>query len=93
MTAVTLALCETSTAGPLTPNHVRQVGPEGLKLGGGIPTPALCGRDLRGGWDLRAVDAAELQRLADGRTEDGRPFVHPDCASLALDLFARNGKR
>ncbi len=35
--------------------HLRRVGPEGVKLGGGVP-PALCGAEL--GWDTRFPLAA-----------------------------------
>lgn len=52
--------CESSTASSTSPWHIRKVSSIGLKLGGGIDTPSLCGRvrpigdDLRGfgGWDL-----------------------------------------
>lgn len=57
---VTLAYCETSSATVFSPFHVRVVGDEGLKTGGGAPGSALCGRDLRRGWDVREVTAAEL---------------------------------
>jgi hypothetical protein len=55
------AFCESVTG--IGPWHIRKLGPAGLKLGGGIDTPSLCGR-LRplgdhtaerlggGGWDL-----------------------------------------
>ena len=47
-----LSFCERVNAGPASPVHLRRVGPEGTKLGGGVPGAALCGRDLRHGWDL-----------------------------------------
>ena len=58
------AFCESVHAPPKGSWHIRRLGPAGLKLGGGIDTPSLCGR-LRpfgdntperhgaGGWDLR----------------------------------------
>lgn len=68
--------CETVTAGPSTPWHIRLRG-QGAPLlpGGGISGPAACGRDLAGGWDipgrgvsttdLASLDAAVCQRCAD----------------------------
>lgn len=47
-----LAYCERNTAGPVSPVHIRIVGEEGLRLGGGVPNHALCCADVRGGWDL-----------------------------------------
>lgn len=87
MTGRVLSLCETVTAGPLTPNHVRWVGPEGLKVGGGLRGPALaalCGRDLAGGWDVRAVDVAELRRLARAGFDSGQQWVCESCTAEAL---------
>lgn len=45
------AFCETVTAGPLSPWHIRVI-PDGeaRKFGGGATTPALCGRVVA--WDL-----------------------------------------
>lgn len=45
------SFCETVTAGPQTPWHIRTVTDTGLHLGGGADTPALCGRVVA--WDLR----------------------------------------
>jgi hypothetical protein len=47
------AFCEHTTAGSRTPWHIRIVGPEGLKLGGGCPAP-LCRTYDRwiNGWDM-----------------------------------------
>lgn len=59
-----LSFCEPVTATPFSKWHIREVGPEGLKLDGGIPNEPLCGRDLRHGWDLQLrVDAESLTRL------------------------------
>lgn len=59
--APTLSYCETAGASTYTPIHVRVVGPEGLKTGGGAPGAALCGRELRFGWDLRLVTVDQLR--------------------------------
>lgn len=58
------AFCESVHAAPLAPWHIRKLSEAGLKTGGGIDTPSLCGRvrpfgdesgERRGagGWDLR----------------------------------------
>lgn len=44
------SFCETVTAGPSTPWHIRKLTEVGKKLGGGADTPALCGRIVS--WDL-----------------------------------------
>lgn len=76
----TLAFCERVTAGPFTPWHIRRVGVEGLKLGGGAPDTVLCGAELRHGWDRElAVDTASVERLL--RPDDkGRTAVCVACA-------------
>lgn len=51
------AYCETVTASPFSPHHIRQLTEVGLKLGGGADTPALCGRALNGGWDTQLIPA------------------------------------
>ncbi len=86
-----LSLCETVTAGPLASNHVRVVGPEGLKLGGGAPGAALCGRDLAKGWDLREINAQEIHRLSQSINDAGRPWVCRPCADAALALTGAGG--
>ncbi|MBT0771753.1 hypothetical protein KIH74_22625 [Kineosporia sp. J2-2] len=48
-----LAFCESNWAGPESPWHIRVVGSEGLKPGGGVNATALCGREIKG-WDLPA---------------------------------------
>jgi hypothetical protein len=56
--------------------HLREVGPEGLKLGGGAP-PALCGAKL--GWDTQIP-------LEAWGTEDRIPSTWCDeCKKLAED--------
>lgn len=47
------SICETSTAGPETPWHLRKLSSVGPKYGGGADTPALCGRIVA--WDLPVV--------------------------------------
>jgi len=44
------SFCETVTAGPLSPWHIRPLIGGERKLGGGATTPALCGRTVA--WDL-----------------------------------------
>lgn len=77
---VTHAFCESVHATPDSPVHLRAIGPEGLKPGGGIPTPALCGRDLHGGWDIPddQVTAARVTALLE-HTGPGR--LCPSCAT------------
>lgn len=48
------ALCEPVSATTRSREHIRRVGPEGFKYGGGIPNEAICGANVRRGWDLRA---------------------------------------
>lgn len=45
------SFCETATAGPMAPWHIRELTDKGRKLGGGADTPALCGRAVA--WDLQ----------------------------------------
>jgi hypothetical protein len=87
--AVTLAYCETSSATVFSPHHVRVVGPEGLKTGGGAPGAALCGRDLRNGWDLRETTATELasDRVGPDRNHPGHTCR--GCRDAALALVER----
>lgn len=44
------AFCETVTASSQSKWHIRKLGEAGLKLGGGVDTKALCGREVA--WDL-----------------------------------------
>lgn len=63
---VTHAYCERVTATPTSPIHLRQVGTEGLKLGGGIPedVAALCGATIARGWDLPTDVPSTVERAA-----------------------------
>lgn len=84
------SFCESVYATPTSPHHIREVGPEGLKQGGGVPVPALCGRDLHRGWDTHALDpavndAARLIRLSTPiATDDNRVHVCPKCVAEYL---------
>lgn len=82
---VTYAYCEPTWATPLSKEHIRKVGPEGLMLGGGVPGEALCGRDLARGWDVpRNVDHTSALVLSSPRLGDGRVFLCPVCADTYL---------
>lgn len=45
------SFCETITAGPETPWHIRELTSAGRKLGGGADTLSLCNKKVS--WDLR----------------------------------------
>lgn len=77
---VTHAFCESVHATPDSPVHLRAVGSEGLLPGGGIPTAALCGRDVHGGWDL-AEDAVTPERVAELRDYTGIGRLCPACVT------------
>lgn len=89
---LTLAYCETSSATTFSPHHVRVVGPEGLKLGGGAPGSALCGRDLRHGWDVREVSRDELVSARVDRDPDWPGHTCRACRDEALALLDREAK-
>lgn len=57
--AARYSICETITAGPTTPRHLRVLVDE-LKPGGGADSPALCGREVA--WDIREIPLAEVPR-------------------------------
>lgn len=44
------AFCEPVTAAPGSRWHIRKLTDKGVKLSGGVDTPALCGREVC--WDL-----------------------------------------
>ena len=78
----TFAWCEPATAGPMAPNHLRVIGEEGIKLTGGAPGSAMCGRDLRYGWDLkREVTPETVTRLATPRDGDGHVWACLPCVT------------
>ena len=71
-----LAWCETSTAGALTPNHLRALTPgEALRTGGGLFIQALCGRDLAGGWDLAFADPHHVADRLERQPETARVCI------------------
>lgn len=83
-----LAFCEPGNAMAMGKEHVRVVGPEGHKYGGGIPGAALCGRDLRKGWDLqRQVTADAIRTLGTARPGDGHVWLCADCGTAAQRLL------
>lgn len=63
--------CETVTAGPLQPWHLRPPGTKGRCLGGGAGTPSLCGREVA--WDIGIVATTEAI---------GRHSTCPRCAAV-----------
>ncbi|MFE6967239.1 hypothetical protein ACFVAJ_19325 [Agromyces sp. NPDC057679] len=70
--------CETATAGPTTPNHIRELSEQGMKTGGGADTKALCGREVA--WDLREADLLNLEAESD---DVGYTFICPSCRDAA----------
>lgn len=82
------AFCEPATATPTSYWHIRVVGEEGLKFGGGIPGPVLCDSDrMMRGWDLRGeVTPESVAAYATARSGDGRVFVCPACAAVYAAL-------
>lgn len=75
------AECEGSFASPTSLVHLRTLADgEELQTGGGLRVSTLCGRDLAGGWDVRVVTIAEVDRLA-GAMRPGQPgAICPRCA-------------
>ena len=79
-----LSYCERVTATPTSPVHIRMVGLEGRKLGGGIPGAALCGAEVRNGWDLPTDVPSTLAGYAEiPQDRPGRMCLR--CARAALD--------
>ena len=71
--------CESIHAGGASPWHIRRLGHAGVKLGGGIDTPGLCGRPEVGrGWDLSV-----------GLTEHHLGHSCPRCVTLYRDAKER----
>ena len=60
-TATGYAYCESVSASALSPHHIRKLTDVGLKLGGGVDTPTLCGKDIHitNGWDTSPVEATD----------------------------------
>ena len=83
-----LSFCERSTATAFSKEHIRWVGAEGLKFGGGAPDTTLCGAPLGAGWDLQSVvDVPTVRRLGSPRLGDGRVFLCADCRDEALRIL------
>jgi hypothetical protein len=61
------SFCESVTASALSPHHIRKLTDVGLKLGGGVDTPTLCGKDIHitNGWDTSVVEPDDGPRLFD----------------------------
>ena len=56
------SFCESISAGPQSPWHLRELTSVGRKLGGGIDTSSLCGR-VKKGWDLEVeITAFHLKK-------------------------------
>jgi hypothetical protein len=88
------SFCERVTATPTSPEHIRVVGEEGLKLGGGAPDTVLCGASLSKGWDLNnAVDAETVRRLSTPRDADGHVFLCLRCAEADNELTAGQNRQ
>lgn len=89
-----LAFCEGSWATDVGPWHVREVTDGVLYPGGGVPNPALCGRDLRRGWDLPrvTVDAVTVSRLANAPRERGRPAALCPARATAVETRLSEGQ-
>lgn len=80
-----LAFCETSGASILSPVHIREIGVEGVLLGGGISGRALCGRDLALGWDLDPTTMPVSEGHIDTSVD-----LNPTCARCADAWRARH---
>jgi hypothetical protein len=74
------SFCEPVTAVAMGRWHIREVGEEGLKTGGGVPNDALCGRGLHRGWDLEYRMTPEFAlQLVTPRDGDGHIALCPAC--------------
>lgn len=71
--------CEPGQALPMGKRHLRRnSGP--LKLTGLGEATALCGRDLKYGWDLpTSTDRVTVQALSTPRPGDGHVWACADC--------------
>lgn len=80
--APALAFCTRASATRTSPEHIRTVGPEGLRFTGSAPDSTLCGRSLHRGADLaRPVTSDGVDRLAGQRHAGGAPVLCPDCVT------------
>lgn len=83
----TYTYCERVTATTRSPVHIRTVGAEGLKLGGGAPDTTLCGSPLRAGWDLEmSVTATYVRQGLDTPAES-----NPLCRGCGEEFLRRTG--
>lgn len=82
------AYCESTYASIRSRVHIRVVGAEGLKLGGGALDTTLCGDRLNGGWDLETpVTAGYVQRELESPAE-----INPQCRECGEELLRRTGQ-
>jgi hypothetical protein len=77
------AFCEPVTATVRSYEHIRVVSDGILYLGGGVPTPTLCGYDLRRGWDVPT--GVTERRVRAGLNAE----VNPTCPKCA-DIWGRS---
>jgi hypothetical protein len=56
ITMAEYSFCESVHAGPQSRWHIRKLSDKGKKLGGGIDTPTLCGKNMDG-WDVNVAIA------------------------------------
>lgn len=84
-----LAFCEPSNATVYSKTHIRVIGAEGRKYGGGALPTVLCGYDIRRGWDLpNVIDAEMVERALAVADDRGRPgMLCRDCGEEALSLL------
>lgn len=84
---IDLAFCERVTATPTSPMHIRRVGPEGRKYGGGAPDTTLCWRALNNGWDLeQPVSDVAVRRLQDRQHDTGSHLLCRECTVAYWEL-------
>lgn len=84
------AYCEPVTASTRSPQHIRTVGAEGLRLGGGAPDSTLCGYPLDRGWDQDApVTVADVRRELE---MDAPPEINPLCRGCGEEFLRRTGQ-
>jgi hypothetical protein len=87
------AYCESVHATPMSPHHIRKLTAAGMKSGGGADTAALCGRDLRAGWDTSPVKADDdVMALSEPRaSNDMRDASWRACRPCALAYLETTG--
>lgn len=76
ITVPAYAFCENQAAGSASRWHIRHLTEDGLKLGGGVTTPALCGHLVH--WDRKyPINRVAVFLLADS--------ICPKCSAAYLD--------